>query len=141
MSKKEIIKEAIFFFFVFLFCLPALPIIIIFGPLMWLEICKKHKKEEEEQQNNATTSKASSSGKLLLKVLVVVMAIAVIAFVAVPNMIDDGPTKATAERMVYITNTGEKYHEYGCRYLSQSCIKISYKKAISRGYDACSICH
>lgn len=77
----------------------------------------------------------------VLSVIILAMAISVLAFVAIPNMVDDGPTKATVERMVYITNTGEKYHEYGCRYLSQSCIKISYKKALSRGYDACSICH
>lgn len=41
---------------------------------------------------------------------------------------------------VYITNTGEKYHRYGCRYLRKSCISISKSSAISRGYSACKIC-
>jgi len=41
---------------------------------------------------------------------------------------------------VYITNTGKKYHKYGCRYLSKSSIKISKSEAISKGYTPCSIC-
>ena len=45
-----------------------------------------------------------------------------------------------AENTVYITNTGSKYHQYGCRYLSQSCHKISLSDAQSQGYDACSVC-
>lgn len=41
---------------------------------------------------------------------------------------------------VYITNTGEKYHRYGCQYLRKSQIAISLDDAISRGYTACSRC-
>ena len=42
---------------------------------------------------------------------------------------------------VYITKTGNKYHEAGCRYLRKSKIAISKSKAISQGYEACSVCH
>ncbi|WP_425755135.1 hypothetical protein ACPW7J_09695 [Ihubacter sp. rT4E-8] len=45
-----------------------------------------------------------------------------------------------AETTVYITDTGSKYHQYGCRYLSQSCHEISLSDAKSQGYDACSVC-
>lgn len=43
--------------------------------------------------------------------------------------------------IVYITDTGSKYHRYGCRYLSDSCIEISLSDAISNGYTACSACY
>ena len=41
---------------------------------------------------------------------------------------------------VYITNTGAKYHNYGCQYLRKSMIAIELRDAISRGYDPCSVC-
>jgi len=41
---------------------------------------------------------------------------------------------------VYITNTGSKYHNDGCRYLSESQIAISKADAIAQGYDACKVC-
>ena len=50
------------------------------------------------------------------------------------------PGTSSGGGVVYITKTGEKYHEYGCRYL-KSCIEISYNDAVSRGYTACSVCH
>jgi hypothetical protein len=41
---------------------------------------------------------------------------------------------------VYITKTGKKYHRETCGYLSQSCIAISLKDAVARGYTPCSRC-
>lgn len=42
---------------------------------------------------------------------------------------------------VYITNTGEKYHSGGCRYLKKSKIPIDRSSAIAQGYGACSVCN
>lgn len=42
---------------------------------------------------------------------------------------------------VYITNTGEKYHNVGCRYLRKSQIPISLDDAVARGYTPCKVCH
>lgn len=42
---------------------------------------------------------------------------------------------------VYITNTGEKYHSGGCRYLKKSKIPIARSDALAQGYDACSVCN
>lgn len=42
--------------------------------------------------------------------------------------------------IVYITNTGSKYHNYGCRYL-KSCIESTYMDAVNAGYTPCSVCH
>jgi len=42
--------------------------------------------------------------------------------------------------IVYITKTGTKYHKSNCRYLKQSKIKISLKKASAAGLIACKIC-
>lgn len=41
---------------------------------------------------------------------------------------------------VYITKTGKKYHQENCRYLRSSSIQISLSDALSRYYDACSVC-
>lgn len=47
---------------------------------------------------------------------------------------------AAADYTVYITDTGEKYHNYGCRYLSESCRPISASSARAMGYTPCSVC-
>ena len=47
---------------------------------------------------------------------------------------------AIADTTVYITNTGAKYHNDGCRYLKQSRIPISLSDAKSQGYGPCSVC-
>lgn len=47
--------------------------------------------------------------------------------------LDDNPT-------VYITETGDKYHQEGCRYLSKSKIAISLEEAKAQGYTPCSVC-
>ena len=46
---------------------------------------------------------------------------------------DSGPS-------VYITDTGNKYHNAGCRYLKSSSHAISLDEAKSRGYTACKVC-
>lgn len=43
------------------------------------------------------------------------------------------------EITVYVTRTGEKYHQDGCRYLSRSRIPMSLKDA-KLSYTACSVC-
>lgn len=48
---------------------------------------------------------------------------------------------ADAEEIVYVTNTGTKYHKDGCSSLSASKIPISLSDAIAQGYTACSRCH
>ena len=45
------------------------------------------------------------------------------------------------EDVVYITDTGTKYHAQGCRYLSQSCKEIDRQEAEDKGYDPCSVCN
>lgn len=42
---------------------------------------------------------------------------------------------------VYITDTGEKYHNAGCRHLRKSKHPISLSDAIARGYEPCKNCH
>jgi len=41
---------------------------------------------------------------------------------------------------VYITKTGEKYHQDGCSSLSKSKIAISLSDAEAKGYEPCSKC-
>lgn len=42
--------------------------------------------------------------------------------------------------IVYITETGTKYHNDGCRYLEDSKIEIAIEVAIAQGYTACAVC-
>ena len=42
--------------------------------------------------------------------------------------------------VVYLTNTGTKYHREGCRYLNTSKIEISKSEAIAQGYEPCKVC-
>lgn len=42
--------------------------------------------------------------------------------------------------IVYITDTGTKYHKAGCRYLAKSKHAISLEDAKAQGYTACSVC-
>lgn len=48
---------------------------------------------------------------------------------------------ANQANSVWITNTGQRYHNSGCRHLDQSRISISLPQARSRGYTACLHCH
>lgn len=42
---------------------------------------------------------------------------------------------------VYVTDTGEKYHTYGCQYLRSSSYSISLETAVKSGYTRCSKCN
>ena len=48
---------------------------------------------------------------------------------------------APAGETVYITNSGTKYHQDGCSFLSKSKIPISLDDAIAGGYEPCSRCN
>jgi hypothetical protein len=48
-------------------------------------------------------------------------------------------SSTTNAQTVYVTKTGEKYHNDGCRHL-RSKIEISLKKAIELGYGPCGVC-
>lgn len=53
---------------------------------------------------------------------------------------DNSSSDNYTEQTVYITDTGGKYHNYGCQYLSQSCHSISLSNAQAQGYSSCSRC-
>ena len=64
-----------------------------------------------------------------------------------PIVEETDPTETTEAtdsqegRTVYITNSGSKYHTANCRWVSDSCIEISYADAIARGYTPCGTCN
>lgn len=47
----------------------------------------------------------------------------------------------TNSAIVYVTNTGKKYHKPSCSYLKKSKIEMSLSEAQSQGYTACSKCY
>ncbi len=42
---------------------------------------------------------------------------------------------------VYVTRTGDKYHNEWCRHLRRSKIAMSLRDAKAQGYTACANCH
>lgn len=56
--------------------------------------------------------------------------------VSTNNITDDELENIT----VYVTNSGKKYHQTGCQYLSNSKIAISLDEAELEGYEPCSKC-
>lgn len=44
------------------------------------------------------------------------------------------------ETVVYITKSGRKYHQLGCRFLQKGSIPISLTKAQKSGYSPCGVC-
>lgn len=47
----------------------------------------------------------------------------------------------TQSNTVYVTKTGKKYHQAGCKSLSSSAIPINLEDAKKQGYEPCSICN
>jgi len=56
------------------------------------------------------------------------------------NTISSPNTSLSDDIVVYITNTGKKYHLEGCRYLAQSEIETTLSAAKARGLTACGTC-
>ena len=65
---------------------------------------------------------------------------ALIASADTPSVTEYTNKSEEESETVYITDTGEKYHRWGCQYLRQSCYSISLQNALSQGYTACSRC-
>ncbi len=59
-----------------------------------------------------------------------------VSTVAPENLVD-----YTDEPIVYVTESGEKYHEAGCSHLSDSSIPITLEQALQEGKEPCSRCH
>ncbi len=70
--------------------------------------------------------------------IVMVTLVLVLELVAIAPMV---ATAQTAETIVYITETGKKYHRSDCRTLGQSKIPISLEEAVKQGYEPCKICN
>ena len=70
--------------------------------------------------------------------------IAMLVIALVGMMACENPTESELTGtgpIVYITETGTKYHLSGCQYLSQSKIAIRLSEAKRRGYTPCSVCN
>lgn len=52
----------------------------------------------------------------------------------------DAPVMGRSSETVFITRTGKRWHNGGCRYLARSRIPITKEEATTRGYTPCSVC-
>ena len=78
---------------------------------------KADKAKEESKPQSKTSTAASSSGN------------------------STTTSQGTQTATVYVTDTGSKYHRYGCRYLRESCHARTLSQAKGQGYTACSVCN
>ena len=69
------------------------------------------------------------------RVIAVALILALIAFSLFAQESDE-----FEEIIVYITNTGTKYHRETCNSLRRSKIPITLEQAIERGYEPCRNC-
>lgn len=61
---------------------------------------------------------------------------------AAPSVSTTPPAQEQKKEVtVYVTKTGSKYHQAGCRYLSKSQIPIRLSDAKNSGYEPCSRCN
>lgn len=49
-------------------------------------------------------------------------------------------TALAAEKTVYVTRSGEKYHSASCRHLGKSRVAMPLDEAVNGGYGPCSRC-
>lgn len=63
------------------------------------------------------------------------------ASTAPTTTVNSVPITDTNSEIVYITDTGKKYHKNGCSYLKKSKHEISKSSAQEQGYTACSRCN
>jgi competence protein ComEC len=57
-----------------------------------------------------------------------------------PSPTSTKDNNSSGGKIVYITETGEKYHKSGCQYLKKSKIEITLEEAKAYGYTPCSRC-
>lgn len=50
------------------------------------------------------------------------------------------PAASSESSIVYVTESGNCYHIYGCQYLQESCKPIPYGYCYAMNYTACSVC-
>lgn len=48
---------------------------------------------------------------------------------------------SSADSIVFVTNTGLRYHRDGCKWLYKSKIPVSLKQARDAGYTPCRVCY
>lgn len=54
--------------------------------------------------------------------------------------LEEPQNRETETTIVYVTDFGKKYHEYGCQYLQYSRIEKDLRQVMLEGYTPCSIC-
>lgn len=52
----------------------------------------------------------------------------------------DETPPTTEQELVYVTPSGEKYHNKYCRYYNEDCKEMTAEDAEKAGYDACAVC-
>lgn len=73
--------------------------------------------------------------KICIRIPLFICVILLFSVFTFPVSAENGDT------IVYITDSGSKYHSYGCQYLSRSQDSITLEEAFELGYSPCSKCN
>ena len=90
----------------------------------------------DRKKFNLTFNFSFSKKELFMKR--VITAALILALVAISLFAQD--SDEFDEIIVYITNTGTKYHREACNSLRRSKIPVTLEQAIERGYEPCRNC-
>ena len=76
---------------------------------------------------------------MIKRAAVVFFFLGILFFACVPGHTEG--TEPSPADVVYVTNSGTKYHVEGCSSLRRSRIAVSLADAIRSGYEPCSVCN
>lgn len=62
-----------------------------------------------------------------------------LGYVSAELLQEEAPSRA-AQTIVYITRTGTKYHEKGCRHLRNSQFSMTLEEVLEKSYEPCKVC-
>lgn len=98
--------------------------------------------ENNEKPTDEATSKIEEPKTEEQSVSAVVTPPIVVKTAEQPTVEQPVTEQPTAEDIiVYVTNSGTKYHRSGCRHLNDSKYETTLTKALSQGYTACGTCN
>lgn len=78
--------------------------------------------------------------KTITYLLLLISLISILNFSACSKDVNETESVTDNSPVVYITETGTKYHKKSCSYLSKSKIETTLEKAQKDGYTRCSRC-
>lgn len=107
-----------------------------------MEKLAEQETQQKAQQRKNERRKTLKSNLTLFSIFAVTIMLGLFVFIDPTVYVgkDNDGTSESGTSIVYITETGEKYHRSNCNYLFKSKISIDLEEAKYEGYTPCSKC-